>query len=101
MNERVCKYEFRSADGSPLPPFDAGAHIDVVVAPEYVRQYSLCGNPADHSVYQIGVQREVFGEVLPGRQLFKPEVEDGLGPAIPPPMVTCPTTMTVAPADLA
>ncbi len=61
MNDRVCKYEFRSADGSPLPPFEAGAHIDVVVAPEYVRQYSLCGNPADSSVYQIGVLREDSG----------------------------------------
>jgi ferredoxin-NADP reductase len=57
----VSKYEFRSLDGSPLPPFEAGAHLDVVVAPEFFRQYSLCGDPADTSVYQIGVLREDLG----------------------------------------
>ena len=31
----------------PLPAFEAGAHIDVVIAPEYQRQYSLAGDPAD------------------------------------------------------
>lgn len=61
MTELVSKYEFRSMDGSPLPPFEAGAHLDVVVAPEFFRQYSLCGNPADTSVYQIGVLREPQG----------------------------------------
>ena len=35
MAEGVAKYEFATVDGSPLPPFDAGAHIDIVIAPEY------------------------------------------------------------------
>lgn len=61
MNEKVTKYEFISMDGNPLPPFDAGAHLDVVVAPEYLRQYSLSGDPADRSKYQIGVLREDDG----------------------------------------
>lgn len=54
----VNKYEFTSIDGSPLPEFEAGAHLDVVVAPEYFRQYSLAGDPADRSRYQLGVLRE-------------------------------------------
>ena len=54
----VNKYEFESIDGSPLPEFEAGAHLDVVVAPEYFRQYSLAGDPADRSRYQLGVLRE-------------------------------------------
>ncbi|MEP3767792.1 MAG: 4Fe-4S dicluster domain-containing protein, partial [Marinomonas sp.] len=57
----VTKYEFTSLDGSSLPKFEAGAHIDVVVAPEFFRQYSLSGDPADQSKYQIGVLREDEG----------------------------------------
>ncbi|QPC85353.1 2Fe-2S iron-sulfur cluster binding domain-containing protein [Mesorhizobium sp. NBSH29] len=61
MSNAVARYEFVSTDGSPLPPFEAGAHIDVVVAPEYFRQYSLAGDPADRSRYVIGVLREDEG----------------------------------------
>ena len=58
MAEGVAKYAFTSLDGKPLPPFDAGAHIDVVIAPEFQRQYSLAGDPADASQYVLGVLRE-------------------------------------------
>lgn len=61
MTDDVTKYEFSSLDGEPLPKFDAGAHIDVVVAPEFFRQYSLFSDPADRSKYQIGVLREDEG----------------------------------------
>jgi reductive dehalogenase len=61
MSPQVTKYEFRSLDGSDLPDWNAGAHLDLVVAPEYLRQYSMSGNPADRSVYQIGVLREDHG----------------------------------------
>lgn len=58
MSDSISKYEFCSLDGSPLPDLEAGAHIDVVVMPDLVRQYSLSGDPADRSKYQIGVLRE-------------------------------------------
>jgi reductive dehalogenase len=61
MSPSVTKYEFRSVDGSDLPEWSAGAHLDLVVAPEYLRQYSMSGDPADRSVYQIGVLREDHG----------------------------------------
>ncbi|NNF72495.1 MAG: reductive dehalogenase [Rhodobacteraceae bacterium] len=61
MTPDVTKYEFRSLDGADLPEWAAGAHLDVVVAPEFLRQYSMSGNPADRSVYQIGVLREDDG----------------------------------------
>ena len=61
MTDSTTKYEFSSLDGSPLPAFDAGAHLDVVVAPEFFRQYSLSNDPADRSKYQIGVLREEDG----------------------------------------
>ncbi|MEO6623445.1 MAG: 4Fe-4S double cluster binding domain-containing protein [Burkholderiaceae bacterium] len=58
MATDVAKYEFAAPDGSALPPFEAGAHIDMVIAPEYQRQYSLAGDPADRSKYVLGVLRE-------------------------------------------
>lgn len=61
MTERITKYELSSLDGSPLPEWRAGAHLDVVVAPEFFRQYSLSGDPADRSKYEIGVLREDEG----------------------------------------
>ncbi|HTR08619.1 MAG TPA: PDR/VanB family oxidoreductase [Paraburkholderia sp.] len=54
----ICLFELASADGSPLPAFEAGAHIDVHVG-GFVRQYSLCNSPADGAVYRIGVLRDL------------------------------------------
>ena len=61
MTADVNKYEFTTMDGSDLPEWTAGAHLDVLVSPEYLRQYSMSGNPADRSKYQIGVLREDEG----------------------------------------
>jgi reductive dehalogenase len=61
MSPDVTKYEFRSPDGADLPEWTAGAHLDIVVAPEFLRQYSMSGDPADRSKYQIGVLREDEG----------------------------------------
>jgi vanillate O-demethylase ferredoxin subunit len=41
-----------------LPPFSAGAHIDVHAAPGLVRQYSLCNDPGETHRYVIGVLRD-------------------------------------------
>ena len=61
MTADIAKFELRSLDGSELPPFEAGAHVDVVIAPEYQRQFSLAGDPADRSKYVLGVLREREG----------------------------------------
>ena len=61
MAADLARYEFAAVDGGDLPPFDAGAHIDIVIAPEYQRQYSLAGDPADRSTYVLGVLREPKG----------------------------------------
>jgi reductive dehalogenase len=61
MTSDVTKYEFTTLDGAPLPEWTAGAHLDIVIAPEYMRQYSMSGDPADRSKYQIGVLREDAG----------------------------------------
>ncbi|MBF9036363.1 4Fe-4S dicluster domain-containing protein [Rhodobacterales bacterium HKCCE2091] len=75
----VAAYDLRRPGGEPLPEWQAGAHVDVVVAPEYLRQYSLAGDPADRLVYRIGVLRDAGGRggsallhriFTPGRKLF-------------------------------
>lgn len=79
MTPDITKYEFTLPGGAPLPRAEAGAHIDVVVAPEFFRQYSLSGDPADRSKYQVAVLREDQGRggsalmhriFEPGRMVF-------------------------------
>ncbi|MEM9228251.1 MAG: reductive dehalogenase [Pseudomonadota bacterium] len=59
--DAVMKYEFEPVGGGNLPSWQAGAHLDIVVAPEFLRQYSMSGDPADRSKYQIAVLREDKG----------------------------------------
>jgi vanillate monooxygenase ferredoxin subunit len=54
----VKSFRLVSADGSALPSFTAGSHVDVHVAPGLVRQYSLCNSPFDSSGYRIAVKKE-------------------------------------------
>ncbi|MBC8786091.1 PDR/VanB family oxidoreductase [Pseudomonas fluorescens] len=51
----ICSYELASVDGSPLPAFSAGAHIDVHLPDGLIRQYSLCNHPQERHRYVIGV----------------------------------------------
>jgi len=54
----ICTYELVHAEGKELPEFEAGAHIDVHLAPGLVRQYSLCNAPRERWRYLIGVLRD-------------------------------------------
>src|SRR5699024_5061712 len=51
----------RPANAASLPGWEPGAHIDVELPGSLVRQFSLCGDPADRSVYEIAVRREAEG----------------------------------------
>lgn len=54
----IISLDLRDPNGGELPPFEAGAHIDVHVAPGVVRQYSLCNAPSERHRYLIGVLRD-------------------------------------------
>ena len=84
MAQDLARYEFVSPDGSELPAFDAGAHIDVVIAPEYRRSYSLAGDPADRSRYVLGVLSEAQGRG--GSQLMHRAFREGKRVFITPPV---------------
>ncbi|HTI18759.1 MAG TPA: PDR/VanB family oxidoreductase, partial [Trinickia sp.] len=45
-------------DGSALPSWEPGAHIDLHLGSGVVRQYSLCGSYSDTSTYEVAVKRE-------------------------------------------
>lgn len=51
----VAVLDLAEPAGHPLPPFEAGAHVDVHLGAELVRQYSLCNDPADTTCYRLGV----------------------------------------------
>jgi vanillate O-demethylase ferredoxin subunit len=53
----IKSFRLVSPVGAALPPFEAGAHIDVRLG-GVTRQYSLCSDPADTSAYLIGVKLE-------------------------------------------
>lgn len=57
----ILSFELRHPEGASLPAFTAGAHIDVHLEGGLIRQYSLCGDPAERFSYRIAVLRESAG----------------------------------------
>ena len=51
----IVALELESDDGTPLPSFEAGAHVDVRISSELLRQYSLSNDPAECGRYRLGV----------------------------------------------
>jgi ferredoxin-NADP reductase len=57
LAEATNGYELVDPRGRDLPRFDAGAHIDLRTG-GFLRQYSLCNDPAERRRYCIAVLRE-------------------------------------------
>ncbi|MCX8564422.1 PDR/VanB family oxidoreductase [Mycolicibacterium mucogenicum] len=68
----VVSVTLRAPDGSNLPQWHPGAHLDLYLPSGRVRQYSLCGDPSDLGSYQIAVRR------IPGGGGGSNEVHDEL-----------------------
>ena len=73
--ERVVQLRL---EGPALPRWEPGAHLDLVLPSGLVRQYSLCGDPADTSSYTLatrlvadgrGGSREVHERLAEGMEL--------------------------------
>lgn len=56
--EGVLAIKLAAPDGKPLPNWQPGAHIDVLLPGGIVRQYSLCGDPGRADRWRIGVLRD-------------------------------------------
>jgi vanillate O-demethylase ferredoxin subunit len=61
VTDTVRQYTFRHPRRPHLPRPTAGAHVDVRLPSGQTRQYSLCGDPHDDTVYKIAVKREENG----------------------------------------
>ncbi|MQY18886.1 PDR/VanB family oxidoreductase [Nocardia macrotermitis] len=51
----VVSVRLEDADGATLPDWTPGAHIDLHLGNGLIRQYSLCGDPADKTGYRVAV----------------------------------------------
>jgi tetrachlorobenzoquinone reductase len=59
--DRINSYTLQALDGGPLPAFTAGAHIELQLASDLIRSYSLTNDPAERHRYVIAVKHEVDG----------------------------------------
>lgn len=57
----INSYELVDPEGGALPPFTAGAHIDIHLSNGVIRQYSLCNSPLERHRYVIAVLRDEKG----------------------------------------
>lgn len=53
--EGVAVLDLGYPDNSELPRWQPGAHIDLILGDNVIRQYSLCGDPRDVTTWRIGV----------------------------------------------
>ena len=59
--EGVAELTLEPLDGRPLPDWQPGAHIDLVLEEGLIRQYSLCGDPSETRNWRIAVLNQVDG----------------------------------------
>lgn len=72
----ICSFELVPAqEGTSLPAFTPGAHIDVCVPGGWVRQYSLWNDEQERDVYRIGVLKAEDGRG--GSRAMHERVETG------------------------
>ncbi|BDU01680.1 putative oxidoreductase [Nocardia sputorum] len=56
-DQDVVSLRLAAPDGRALPPWRPGAHLDLELPSGRLRQYSLCGDPADVRAYRVAVRR--------------------------------------------
>ncbi|MFG2758281.1 PDR/VanB family oxidoreductase [Streptomyces wuyuanensis] len=86
-------------EGADLPPWEPGAHIDVVLPSGAVRQYSLCGDPGDGGAYTVAAR--VLEDGRGGSRELKERLHVGTeigirGPRNRFPLVAAPSYLFVA-----
>jgi len=58
----VVLVRFVDPSGALLPPWEPGAHLEIVLPSSLIRHYSLCGDPADAHSYTVAVLRVATGQ---------------------------------------
>jgi cytochrome P450/ferredoxin-NADP reductase len=57
----VVTLALREVNDHPLPRWEPGAHVDLILDQVPTRQYSLCGDAADYHEYRVGILRDPDG----------------------------------------
>ncbi|MEV8305859.1 PDR/VanB family oxidoreductase [Streptomyces flavidovirens] len=74
----VVELHLEALDTADLPAWTPGAHVDLILPSGLIRQYSLCGDPADRSTYTLatrliedgrGGSREVHEQLHEGAEV--------------------------------
>src|SRR5919106_1543967 len=73
--EGVVELMLREVGDHPLPPWEPGAHIDLILDGAPTRQYSLCGEATDHHVWRVGILRDPNGRG--GSQYVHDQLQQG------------------------
>jgi vanillate O-demethylase ferredoxin subunit len=84
--EGICSLDLVAEDGTALPAFTAGAHVEVqlpFVRAGLARPYSLCNSPAETHRYQIAVLKEPASRG--GSRALHDQVHEGMLLDIRPP----------------
>jgi hypothetical protein len=53
----VVSQRLERPDGGEVPPWSSGCHLDLVLPSGRLRQYSLCGDPAERNHYRVAIRR--------------------------------------------
>ncbi len=61
LADGIRGFELARDDGADLPPFAAGAHVQVKAPNGLIRRYSLCNDPAETDRYCLAVKRQAAG----------------------------------------
>ena len=61
LTQDIAGFELTPVNGGNLPSFTAGAHIDVHLSTDMVRQYSIWNHPSETHRYCLGVLNEKDG----------------------------------------
>lgn len=81
-----------ATDDKPLTRWTPGAHLDLLLPSGRMREYSLCGDPADSDSYRIAVRRipdggggsiEVHDTLQPGSTVMIKGPRNGMPMAVP------------------
>jgi ferredoxin-NADP reductase len=71
----IVALDLTSDSGAPLPGWAPGAHVEMTLDNGLIRQYSLCGDPADQQRWTIAVLREP--DSRGGSRYIHDELNDG------------------------
>jgi cytochrome P450/ferredoxin-NADP reductase len=95
----VVALTLNEVDGHPLPRWEPGAHLDLILGSAATRQYSLCGDTSNHHVWRLGILRDPNGSggsLYVHDQLQAGDIVRVRGPRNNFPMVSSPRYVFIA-----